>query len=171
VHRDCLEQTFLDGVVVCYHYNDFVEEVIKTIKYKFAFAVIEDVARLMQTHLQSYQLQVDAVCAVPLSGRKRAWRGFNQAELLAKRLAAQFSAQYVDLLKRNKHTKTQVGLSRVDRLENLHNIFSSKSTNLTYKRVLIVDDVMTTGSTLEQCAKVLKANGVEQVYGLVFARG
>jgi competence protein ComFC len=102
--------------------------------------------------------------------RKRE-RGFNQASLLAELLSAQISIQSRPLLERIRYTTTQTALDRAERMENLHNAFRlRKNMNVRDLRVLLIDDVLTTGSTLSECARVLKDAGVISVHAATAAR-
>lgn len=166
VHSNCREETNLDGVIVVAHYNKFAKILIEEIKYNLYFAIAKDIGLMMKTKLSDYDITYDAAIPVPLHKFKENYRGFNQAELFAKVVTIQVD----NCLRRTKNTKSQVTLSRQERLENLKDVFQLKY-KVNYKSVLLVDDVMTSGSTLEECSKVLKMGGVEKVYGLVFARG
>jgi ComF family protein len=115
---------------------------------------------------------------VPLNPWRKRFRGFNQSELLAVKLSKSQNTKCVKLLKRVKNTKKQVGLKRGQRLKNLKEAFEINkkvveelSASSFQPSAIIVDDVMTTGATLEECAKVLKKAGIKKVYGLVVARG
>jgi competence protein ComFC len=113
---------------------------------------------------------------VPLSPERQAERGFNQAELMARKLGHKINLPVIDLLQRTRHTDKQSFKSRNERLQDLENVFIIKndldskliSTDI---KIYIVDDVYTTGSTLQQCASVLKnAWPQAQIYGLTWAR-
>lgn len=119
------------------------------------------------------------VTPVPLHPRRYRWRGFNQAANFAKSLSQVTHWPYhPDLLKRSKHTKPQSLLKGDERRQNLLGAFefnnntSPPSNNSLLKNypILLVDDVWTTGTTLKECAKVLKRNGAEKVWALTLAR-
>lgn len=112
------------------------------------------------------------VVPAPLSEKRLRWRGFNQAELLARKVAAQYdlSLDSSNLI-RVKHKKPQAKLAEIYRLENVKECFSWQGGNLNKKNIILIDDVVTTGATLNECAKVLKASGAGEVYGLVAAKG
>lgn len=123
-----------------------------------------------------------AVTFTPLHYRRLAQRGYNQAQLLAEYVGSKLGIPVKDLLIKTKATKRQVELQGSARRKNLKQVFKvQKSTclaesrrevkSLKGKTIVIVDDVTTTGSTLEECAKVLKAAGAKEVWGLVVARG
>jgi len=166
VHIECQERTNLDGVIVVAHYNKFAKILIEEMKYNLYFSVSAEIGYLMKTKLYEFDIKYDVAVPIPLHKFKENYRGFNQAELLSKVITSEVD----NCLKRTKNTKSQVNLNRKERLANLKDVFQLKK-EITYKSVLLVDDVMTSGSTLEECAKVLKKAGVEKVYGLVFARG
>jgi ComF family protein len=113
----------------------------------------------------------DAVAGVPLHWRKRWHRGFNQAELLAKSLARRSGIPCVRALRRARATRTQAGLSNSGRRANVARAFRARrGPPLAGKRILLVDDVMTTGSTGAACAAALKRAGAAYVALLTIAR-
>jgi ComF family protein len=111
------------------------------------------------------------VTAVPISKSRKKWRGFDQSREVAKILAKKFNLEYMDTLGK-KETKPQVGLKRVERIKNIqNNIFiTDKELNLGGSRVVMIDDVYTSGSTLEECAKILRQAGAREVWGMVLSR-
>ncbi|MDD4271871.1 MAG: ComF family protein [Patescibacteria group bacterium] len=112
------------------------------------------------------------IVPVPLSKKRLRWRGFNQAELLAGRVAENYGLELDSKnLVRIKHKKPQAKLDEVHRLENIKDCFVWQGSNLNKKNIILIDDVVTTGATLNECAKVLKANGAGEVWGLVVAKG
>lgn len=111
------------------------------------------------------------VMPVPLSKIRRAERGYNQAALLALPLALELALPYKpDGLSRVIDTRSQVGLSANERRENLSGAFSADRIEVQDKIVLLLDDVITTGSTLNHCAEALIAGGARAVFGLTLAR-
>jgi ComF family protein len=108
---------------------------------------------------------------VPLHPTRQRERGFNQASLIAELLSAQTSIPARPLLERTRYTTTQTALDRSERMENLHNAFRlRKNGDVRGLRVLLVDDVLTTGSTLNECARVLKRAGAFSVHAATAAR-
>jgi ComF family protein len=113
----------------------------------------------------------DVMIAMPMHWRKRWERGFNQAELLARPVAKRFGMKLSNNLRRKRYTKSQAGLSEIERRENLKNSFSVKRPEeMAGKRVLLIDDVFTTGETLRSAAAALKSAGAAQVCALTLAR-
>lgn len=112
----------------------------------------------------------DFVCAVPMTEAKQQKRGYNQSELLAKRVCDELFLEYAELIFKVKDTLNQHNLSKQDRLENLNSAFSANSTiDLSGKIVLLCDDIKTTGTTLKECCDVLIKAGAKDVYCLCAA--
>lgn len=115
----------------------------------------------------------DLIVSVPLHPRKKFYRGFNQAEVIAKQLARNVQLPWLDLLVRNKNTKAQAtGMNKAKRAKNTQGLYALNKKVLAQlhgkipETILMIDDVITTGSTLNACAKVLKAAGAKKVIGL-----
>jgi ComF family protein len=117
--------------------------------------------------------QVDAIVSVPLHPRKKRAREFNQAEYLAVALRRVFQVPVLDRnLRRVKETVTQTSLHAKERTANLRDAFATRDAQvLAGKRLVLVDDVFTTGATMDSCAKVLLKAGAEDVIALAVARG
>jgi ComF family protein len=110
---------------------------------------------------------------VPLHRSRRRSRGFNQAELIA-RAALKYLPSHFEfapaVLIRRRETISQVGLSREERMENMRDAFRVSDPSVQGRNVIVVDDVMTTGTTLSECARVLKQAGAEKVWAATVAR-
>ncbi len=111
-------------------------------------------------------IHFDAVCAVPMNRFKRFTKGYNHSEVLAKRIAKQLKLQYFCALGRRKTDKLQRNLKRDERFESVKGAYYVTK-NIEYKNVLLVDDVKTTGATLDECTRQLKFAGAENVYCVV----
>lgn len=186
VHSECKDSTYLDGVVYVTLYNSFAKQLIHEAKYNLYFDILNDISRCMGEYSKLYQFfREDGIVFVPipLHKFKYNWRGFNQSKILGKALGKKYktsSLGSVDLIKRSARTKTQVGMSQVQRESNLKNKFVVDKKNLAKlymfrdrefcKSVVLIDDVFTTGTTLNECAKILKENGMNKVYGFTFAK-
>lgn len=118
--------------------------------------------------------EVDYVVPVPLYPRKRRERTYNQSGLLGGALAERLGRPVRHLLCRIRETPTQTRLTARERAKNVRGAFQLRGwvgTRVEGKRILLVDDVMTTGSTVNECARVLRGGGAEAVYVLTVARG
>ena len=109
---------------------------------------------------------------VPLDKKKLKSRGYNQSEELAKELSKILLIPVVsENLIKIKYTKPQMELSKEEREKNLKNVFTIKNPEkISGKKIFLVDDVYTTGSTMQECAKILKEAGAKQIWGIVIAR-
>jgi competence protein ComFC len=113
----------------------------------------------------------DAIVPVPLHPTRRRERGFNQAELLARIVSAEIGVRIQPALERIRYTTTQTAFDRTERLENLRDAFRlRKNFSVQDSRVLLVDDVLTTGSTLSECARILRKAGAQSVHAVTAAR-
>lgn len=115
---------------------------------------------------------IDALIPVPLHAMRQRERGYNQAQLLAELLAAEYHFPLVQTLRRIRHTHTQTSFDRAERMENLHDAFQvSDNAAVQNKNLVLVDDVLTTGSTLNECARVLRQAGAASIRAICVARG
>ncbi len=164
----CVRKTSLRGASVLWRYDGHVKSLVYRLKYANDRAVAGFMAAQLveNSDLSGY----DVVTAVPSDGRALRQRGYNQAELLARAVAKQASLPYRATLLRTAHT-SQTHLRRSQRLEAVKgNFVCYKPQDVAGQRILIVDDVMTTGATMNECARMLKAAGAKQVWGLVVAK-
>ncbi len=127
-------------------------------------------ARVLVFAAQQNGLEDVTVVPVPLHSKRLAERGFNQAQFLGGRVAKEMGWPLEHFLYRSRETKTQTNLTREQRRMNVSSAFACKG-DVAGKNILLVDDVITTGATLEECAKVLKRAGAKRVKALVVARG
>lgn len=175
-----IEPCYLDGVQAALNYKGPITSVIKAVKYQSVRAGGELGGALIQHTLQLPT--VDAVMAVPLHRHRLRERGFNQAELIAQSLAQAAGLRYFAGLARVVNSRHQASLhSRELRLTHQQGHFvalakpsdfvPSTAGHEQQASVLLVDDVLTTGSTLNECARVLKAAGWARVYGVTLAHG
>ncbi len=128
-------------------------------------------APLMCQCADENELDADIITWVPLSAQRKRKRGYDQAKLLAEPLAEYIDVPCVPLLKKIRNNPAQSGAASVeDRHRNVKGAYRYAGAGaLDGKRIILVDDVVTTGSTLEECARVLKENGAGQILALTFA--
>jgi len=163
----------VDGVFVASHYHDaLLKNAIHYYKYRFVQDLAEPLSLLLAQALQNSTLpSPDIIIPVPLHKRRMRWRGFNQSERLAHSLNLQIPV-ITDILLRVRYTVPQVKMkNKANRQKNLANAFIiNNSTLLHNKNILLIDDVITTGTTLSECARTLKSAGAHKVFCLVLAR-
>src|SRR5213592_2985229 len=172
---NCAHRTiYFDAAVAAYRSRGIVRQIIHDFKYGRQIHLRHLVTRWLTAALDDPRLRgrrFDVIIPVPLHPARKRERGFNQASLLAELLSAQISIQSKPLLERIRYTTTQTALDRTERIENLHNAFRlRKNTNVRDLRVLLIDDVLTTGSTLNECARILKGAGAISVHAATAAR-
>lgn len=175
VCSDCAANYFFDHLVAPLDYDQpTVAKLIKIFKYHFAYGVAPTLAELalvnLPEQLQKDLARADFITAVPLHCRRLKWRGFNQAELLARAWSDKLQVDYVAGLKRLRHTTPQAQLSGAERLLAQQDNFLWVGQDLTDKIIILVDDVATTGATVNDCARALKIAGAE-VWVMVVAKG
>ncbi len=150
------------------------ESSLQKLIYVFKYAKVESLAEpLSRFLLQALPLDAnfDLVIPMPMHWLKRWERGFNQAELLAKPVARRYGLPIAGNLRRTRYTKAQAGLTESARRDNLRGSFGvRRPEQIVGKRVLIIDDVFTTGATLRAAAAVLKTAGAAHVAALTLAR-
>lgn len=141
------------------------------LKYKGDVALGEILAEPLLELLQELDWPVEVITTVPLGVVRRKERGYNQANLLACPLALASGKLYrPQALFKVRETRSQVGLTAEQRRENVAEAFRARPRVVEGRQVLVVDDVLTTGATLEACAAALLQAGAMQVYGLTLAR-
>lgn len=158
---------------VC-RYDEASRPLITRLKYSDQLHLAPALARWMHTHGAPLLDASQLIVPVPLHYRRQITRMQNQSALLASRLSQLSGLQWqAQLLTRVRHTAPQAGLTRKQRASNVKKAFSvaePRKSTLHGKAVLLVDDVMTTGATLNACAKALKQAGASKVHVLTFAR-
>lgn len=154
-----------------YEYQGGLRNAIHRLKYDNDLGVGEILGRKCADHLERLHWKIDLVIPVPLGKKRRKERGYNQAAMIAYPMSLMLGIQYGQKqLVRSKETVTQVEYNAEQRKQNVHEAFSAPNSHLKGKNILIIDDVITTGSTMDECARALKKAGVKNVYGLSVAR-
>jgi ComF family protein len=152
-------------------YEGSLERSVHRFKYEGWRVLARPLATLLVDRLAVEGPPAALLAAVPLHPRRQKMRGYNQSELMARELARAFKlSPPVVGLRRVRDTPPQVGLDRIRRRENMAGAFAWARARLQGEPVLLIDDVATTGATLEACAGVLRAAGSGPVTGLVLAR-
>ena len=153
-------------------------DLVHDFKYMRQIHLASELARLMETALEDSRFspyQKDGFFVpVPLFWIRQRKRRFNQAEEIGKTLSARTDIPLHNALRRTRNTKTQTRFSRAKRLENLKSAFTLKSSykkQIQGQRIILLDDVFTTGSTANECAKVLKSAGAKNIAVLTVLRG
>ncbi len=151
-------------------YDGSLQKLIQLFKYSKVESLAGPLSGLLLKSLP-FGENFDLIVPMPMHWRKRWERGFNQAELLAEPVAKRFGLKLSHHLRRTRYTKAQAGLNEKQRRENLKNSLAVKRpAEISGKRVLLIDDVFTTGATLRAAAAALKSCGAARVTALTLAR-
>ncbi|MCB9666817.1 MAG: ComF family protein [Myxococcales bacterium] len=157
-------------VASVFQYGGPLADAIRKLKYQGRTDLTSSLAGLLMEGIDGYRGAIDAVIPVPLHPKRLRARGFNQSALLANRVAKALDVRMVvNTLIRVKHTPPQVDLDLAARIENVKGAFFSRPSPLN-RRVLIVDDVKTTGATLAEAAFAMQKSGAEKIYCLALAQ-
>lgn len=155
----------------CFAYAGSAKQLVTAVKYAGLFALAEPMSRLMAERWHGFDRAVDVVVPVPLHPRRERWRGFNQSSLLAHGVADELRLPYDgSAIRRTRYTPPQVrATGEQERQANVYSAFACRDRRVAGARVLLVDDVTTTGATLGACAGALFEAGADSVYGFAFA--
>lgn len=158
-----------------YRASGIVREIIHRMKYGGQFHLRRILADWLWEAFNDPRIRddpYDAIVPIPLHPARLRERRFNQAHAIGEIVAKRAAVSLLPCLQRRRYTETQTRFDRRDRMRNLRNAFAVRnSTAVTGKRLLLVDDVLTTGSTLHECAFVLLAAGADSVRAVTVARG
>jgi len=174
-------KSHLDCLIAAVSYDDpTARKMVHNFKYRFIGDISRPLAKLVCRALVRNDVALpDFLVPVPLHPRRLRWRGFNQSLLLAsslsKEIAPLMEIEILDILERRKYNQPQMQIKNYqERLKNMQNIFALKAGSnqniIKNKNILLVDDIATTGATLEECAKTLKSAGAKKVFATVVAR-
>ncbi len=192
-HTRCRRPWGLDGLVFIWPYGGVIRKAILGLKYKYAKEIAKELAEYTVMYLRKRKAvlpKTSTFIPIPLYFLRQNWRGFNQVEEIGKLIAPKMKWEYrEDILIRKRFKKPQAGLKKDERSKNIRGVFAlnpnlSPATRyqlLTPKRkaslnsksqasLILFDDILTTGSTMKEAARVLKRNGAEKVWGLTIAR-
>lgn len=169
------QQGDLEELFSAWEYDGLIKNIILEIKYKGMFDAIDElVEKVLSTPDVKFvqHLELDAITFVPMFKKKEKQRGFNQAELIANKLGEMTGGKMLSLLEKVKDTSSQTKLDKTERAANVKGSFSYCLTSEVKQvdNVLLVDDVWTSGSTMKECARVLKKSGAKRIFGFTIAR-
>ncbi len=150
-------------------YSGSVKEAIHSLKYQNNLSLGTVFSHSLTELVNQTGWNLDGVIPIPLSKARMKERGYNQTFLLGYPVALELRIP-IDTrsVKRTKNTESQVHLNQEKRADNLKDAFITTNSRWKDKNVLLIDDVITTGSTINECARALKNSGVKEVYGVLF---
>jgi ComF family protein len=155
----------------CSPFQGPLREAMHRLKYQQNIGLGEPLSKHLVEYYNELKWDINFVTVVPLSKERLRERGYNQASLLARPFAYAIDKPYLPkVLFRKRNTLTQVGLSAVERRQNVKDAFAADPMKVQGKTVLVIDDVTTTGSTINACAQALRQAGASAVFGLTLSR-
>jgi competence protein ComFC len=165
-------QIEIDGIRSLFRFDDVIRKAIHQLKYRNLKAISPRLAELLADYLRSNPLPGEALVSVPLHPRRLRERGYNQSSLLARDLARRIELPvFEDCLIRAKQARPQARAVDVEeRRRNVADAFVCREEKVGGKQIILIDDVCTSGATLESCAAALKNKGAMSVWGLTLAR-
>ena len=174
------------NLIITSHYNHpLIKKAVHRYKYDFVKKLAKPLGHLMVKKLNQQNIKNPILIPIPLHLKRLRWRGFNQADLLARQISKELNIPIINnLLIQTKHTLPQMKIKNAKkRKQNIKHAFALNSRNVLKNDVLgtrtsfsgrsfiLIDDISTTGATLKECAKVLKPLKPKKIYGLVIAKG
>ncbi|PKL72092.1 ComF family protein [Candidatus Kuenenbacteria bacterium HGW-Kuenenbacteria-1] len=177
--QQCLSRSPLKNIFIASFYKEeLLKKVIHTFKYKYIRDLAKPLGKIIINFLYQSKLNLlfdNSYFLVPISlHRKRLFeRGFNQSELLVQIISREFKIPILNnVLKRRRNTKSQTKLKEKERRKNMKNVFiCCQPEIIKNKNIILFDDILTTGSTLKEAARVLKKAGAKEIIGLILAKG
>lgn len=170
VHQ-CARKNFLEDAYAWGHYQDPLRKAIRRLKYSRDIALGDALAQHLVWLVERNQIEADIVVPVPLGKKRQRERGYNQAALLARSLALVLGLPFrPGAVVRFRETQSQVGLSLEERHLNVSGAFRGNPKIVSQKQILLVDDVLTTGATLEATAQALMYAGASKIEAVVVSR-
>lgn len=172
IHRRCsTDLEFIEFIRSYGYYQTPLLDAIHKLKYQNDIGIAESLAMYLVDLYKTIEWETDIVIPVPLNKQKLSSRGYNQAKLIARPFSFAINRPLIsNALFRTIDTKSQVGLSRNERILNVQDAFIVENDSIQGKRIILVDDVSTTGATLEACARALNKAGAKAIVGLTLAK-
>lgn len=178
---NCKKENYLDRVISATEYkNLLVRELIRALKYHYVQELAEPLSQLLIKQFENLKFEFRnldfIIIPIPLFKHRLRYRGFNQAELIAEKLAKHFNLQITtDILKRKSPSTPQAKIKDTEKRKlNLKDVFEinpETADRIKNRIILLIDDVITTGATLNEAAKILNQNGAKEIWAITIAKG
>lgn len=164
---------YLEQWTALWHYEDCARESLLRYKFKGMEHYAKSYGRMLAMKISEMQLPITYITWVPISARRRLTRGYDQSELLAKAVAKELGLEVVRTLKKVRHNVAQSSISQADkRRANVMGVYKIQNLEkVAGASILLLDDILTTGATISECAKTLRLAGASCVYGAAVAAG
>lgn len=153
-------------------YGGTLKTLILKFKYESDFTAGYLLSKLLVEMIKENEIYADVICYVPMTKKSEKKRGFNQCEVIARHIGYHINVPVSDCIKKIKNTKEQKTLTKEERVKSIKGAFKvSRIKDIKNKNVILIDDVMTTGATINECKDVLKKSGVNSITVLTIAKG
>lgn len=154
----------IDTIFTAYRFEEPLRTLLHEFKYRHGFYLLTFMTQLIRDGLSSASYDTHCLIPIPMHRLRIQQRGFNHAAELTKQLSRQLSIPYdLSYCKKIRHTPPQAGLNSQQRQKNIQHAFLTKLKPIPYKKITLIDDLLTTGNTANELAKTLKLNGAAQV--------
>ncbi|MEF9992194.1 MAG: ComF family protein [Peptostreptococcaceae bacterium] len=167
----CLNKNYyFDKAIGCIEYDDLSKKIIFGFKYNNKTFMARYIANIIKDKLENESIEYDYILYVPLHRKRERKRGFNQSKIIANKLAKITDKKVIDCIYRNKNTLRLFKLANDERAKELKNAFklSDDICICKNKKVLLIDDIFTTGSTANEISKLLKIRNIDTIYVCTF---
>ena len=160
-----------EEIIAYGYYGGVLKKLILNLKYHKSFIAGKVLADLLCQIIIEKKLSIDCICYVPISKDSLKKRGFNQCSVLAKNISSILDIPVIDCLVKVKETKEQKLLGKEERAKNILNAFTIKNKEKLFKKnILLIDDVYTTGATINECKKNIEKCNINKIYLLTIAK-
>ena len=166
--QDVLAALFIKDNSACYSYSGIVREIIHRYKFSGQKYLCATISQLMFE--KAKDIDAEIITNVPIHKKRLSQRGYDQSKLLAQSLSERTGYTYMPLLKKDKDTVAQSTLKMEERIKNVEGAYTANDFDISNKKILLIDDIITTGSTIKECMNVLIKKGAAKVYPLSFAK-
>lgn len=152
-------------------YGGIIKTLILKFKYESDFTAGYLLSKLLVEMIEENKIHAEVICYVPMTKKSEKKRGFNQCEVIARHIGYHINIPVSHCIKKIKNTKEQKTLTKEERVKNLMGAFKvSRVKDIKNKNVILIDDVMTTGATINECKEVLKKSGANRITVLTIAK-
>jgi len=167
-----INNKYQDEVISYGYYGGVLKDLILKFKYKNNFTAGDILAEFLEEYIiNNFNYEEYIITYIPLSKKSKKIRGFNQCEYIAKKISKDLSIEVLEILIKEKETKEQKTLKRDERYENIRDAFKIKrGIKLKNYRIILIDDVTTTGSTMQEAYKLLKKFQIKEIKLLTLAK-
>ena len=179
-HKSCKKKYELDGLVSIWDYDGVIKMAIKKAKYSGVFDILNEMVE-KSFFIISNEKRFDSFLSflsnndfdifyVPIHKKKEKKSGFNHSKIIAKKFGEVFNKKPENFIIKKVNSKSQTKLKKDERVKNVKDTFFIKQDLNNFKKVILIDDIFTSGATMRECSNAIKKAGVKEVWGFTLAR-